>query len=122
MTPYSQLIELYADWRKLSDQECEALRHQNWGRVAESQARKKSLQDVISTVFKTCTVEQRRSAQIKEILSELIQSEQANQQLLERIRKTAEKERGDLGGVARTLRRIHGSYGQQPQTVWHSYS
>jgi hypothetical protein len=122
MTPYFKLMELYADWRKLSADECEGLEQQNWGRVAEAQSRKKILQDGISVLFKTCTVEQRRSAQIKEILSELIKSEQANQRLLEKFRNTAEKERGNLGGIARTLRRIQGSYGQQPQTVWHSYS
>ena len=122
MAPYSKLIELYADWRKLSADECEALGHQNWSRVAEAQSRKKNLQDGISAVFKACTAEQRQSSQIKEILSELIKSEQANQRLLEQIRNAADKERGNLGGVARTLRRIQGSDGQQPQTVWHSYS
>ena len=118
----SQLIELYQEWGGLSSAEHEALTREDWKRVSECQGKKDDLQGRISDCRSLCTPEQRNSPRVKQILSDLILAQQANKQLLEKIQDTAEQQRFILGGVARNLRRIHNSYGQQRLAVWQSYS
>jgi hypothetical protein len=122
MSPLSNLIELCRLWAKLSASECEAIQMEDWKSVADAQSKKNLLQSKISDSAAACTVEERCSAEIKELSSALVASEKTNQRLLETIRSAAEKRRVRLGGVARNLRKIHGSYAQQPSTVWQSYS
>src|SRR5258708_1622800 len=122
MSTVSQLIELYQEWGQASLFEREALKQENWKRVAECQSKKELLQEQISVCANTCSSEDRKSPRIKQILSDLISAQQENKKLLDKIREGAEQQRFILGGVARNLRRIQGSYGQQPLAVWQSYS
>jgi tRNA G18 (ribose-2'-O)-methylase SpoU len=122
MSSIAQLIDLYQEWGQWSALEHEALQKEDWKSISECQSKKELLQERITACANVCSLEQRSSPRVKEILSSLISAQLVNKRLLEKIRGAAHEQRLVLSGVARNLRRIHNSYGHQPSALWQSYS
>jgi len=120
-----QLVAIYDSWEELTRQEGAAIQRNDWQRVSECQTAKKELQrriihltDAARTEVDSGGFEQ----ELRPIINRLIAMENSNVELLAEQRRTAELHKAELDQSSRNLRRMHKSYAQPQQSVWHSYS
>lgn len=130
MNARHQLLAAYAEWRRWTELEGQAIESENWPRIRECQDAKQRLQSRIISETDRARQECARlgldyldmERQVRTVVSELIQLEARNGEVLSHHRRTAEAERDQLARSSRDLRRVHHSYGGQREAAWTSFS
>ena len=130
MNARTELFATYAEWRRWTELEGEAISTSNWKRVRECQTAKQVLQSRI-----ICTTDQARQEcvrlglkhgeleqEVRNVVGELIQMETRNGSVLAVQRQAAEVERAELDRAGHNLRRVHQSYGGSRPAAWTSFS
>ena len=124
------LHDLYAEWRRLTEAESEAITGGEWDLLAVHQQRKQSLKVEIveATEVWQCDwplKESRRTEyerRFRPVVDELIQLESRNHELLCQRRHSAELERAELSRTRGQLRGVQRAYAGQTSAWWQSYS
>lgn len=123
------LIELYSQWRRLTEAEGEAINQGRWQDVDHQQALKQELKDRIllatenwQSDYPVRLTQAEYDRRFRAIISELIVMESANHATLCARREALQQERGRAGQTLQNLRGLNRTYGRQQQTCWHSYS
>jgi hypothetical protein len=129
MTPEAQLLQLYQQWRALTQAEAVAIQQANWARLLETQNQKKSLQERIEKAEQTlsegragCPQHAAGKDQFKETLHELILLEQQNAAALAGRQQELQLEQRQLDKSRGNLRQLQRAYSSIPSAVWQSYS
>lgn len=126
MNHSAELLELYQQWKGLTEQEGAAIYALNWSEVRRCQKQKQQLQPEIIRV--TGLIKSRSGesllidARIRDCVNELIQLESTNSAALEKRLESARKEMDDLDQTSHRLRQVHKSYVQSPGNAWNQYS
>jgi hypothetical protein len=132
MSAEQQLHEAYKEWRRLSETEGEAIRTRNWLLVADCQ---KALQQLQPLIFRHTGAAQEewtrlgldraaRENQLRTLVTELIEIESRNRELLQRMQQEAQAQVGQLERASHTLRQVQRFYAppaSQP-AAWTSFS
>ncbi|MCL5097770.1 MAG: hypothetical protein M1608_09660 [Candidatus Omnitrophica bacterium] len=128
--PHARLLDLYAQWRRLTEAEGKAIANGQWPEVNRNQACKEQLKEQIvrATGFWLAkwpnpaqqTAEYDR--QIRPILAELVMLESNNYELLDAKCQKARAEQGQLDQSVRNLRGLHRAYVPSEPSLWQSYS
>jgi hypothetical protein len=121
MTPADELSALYQQWRRLSEDEGEAIEAAEWDNVEQFQTAKAGLQPRIAEVGQRLDAvahEQR----FRKVVEDLMRLERRNSALLQRQRQAAEAQKQELDRASRHLRQLHKSYVPPARTHWQSYS
>ena len=126
----SQLLELYAEWRRLTDLEGEAIRAADWPAVEEQQNLKHALQPRITRAsiwFREAALagglpETQFETEFRPVVGELVDLELRNREELCRRREALQADRQSMGQSANRLRGIRRSYTLQPASSWQSWS
>jgi hypothetical protein len=123
MTPETQLLELYHQWRAMTQAEAAAIQEGNWARLLEIQNQKCALQERIDAA------EPERLASfsapkmdLKETLHDLILLEQQNAAALASRQQELQFEHQQLNQSSANLRQLQRAYSASPGAVWQSYS
>ncbi|MEW6158460.1 MAG: hypothetical protein AB1813_13590 [Verrucomicrobiota bacterium] len=122
------LFELYADWKRWTEIESEAIRHGEWQRVEECQQKKNELKARI--VEATGALEANSGPafrtdlerELRRVIGELIGLEARNSELLAARRQQAELEQKELDRTSQNLRQLHRAYAPGPRQGWQRYS
>lgn len=131
MSARNDLLNLYQEWRKLTDAEGLAIRSANWPELQYLQDAKFNLQAQIVSATELVHAELARNPgmaqevnrEFRTLLAELIQMEQRNSQWLSEKRQNAEAEMALANQSSRNLRQVHKAYNTtQGPTAWNSYS
>jgi hypothetical protein len=130
MNARTELFATYAEWRRWTDLEGQAIQAANWGRVQECQCAKQRLQPRIIRGTERARQECARlglpcadlEREVRGVVGELIQLETHNGQVVALQRQTAEAERAELDRSSHNLRRVHQSYGGPRAPGWTSFS
>jgi hypothetical protein len=126
----SQLLELYHQWKELSEFEGIAILAANWNEVSRCQSGKAALQYGIITAHELLQKElspgisdpRVTDPQIRSIVTELILLEQRNGQWLDEQEEKAQEQNRALSKTSKNLRAVHKAYVSPQACVWHSYS
>jgi hypothetical protein len=126
MTPEARLLQLYQQWRALTQAEAVAIQEGNWSKLLEAQDKKKSLQQQIDQV------EQGRAGidspqgpphtEVRETLHDLILLEQQNTTALDARKQGLQQEQFQLEKTSSNLHHLQRAYSASPAVVWQSYS
>jgi hypothetical protein len=130
ITADTALLEAYAEWRRLSEQEGEAIRARDWSRVTECQNLLSALQPRIIRLTDQARQEWQRAGldraekegQLRRIISGLIELEAENSALLTAGKEAARKQIDQLDGARQNLKRVQRSYSPQRPAIWNSFS
>jgi hypothetical protein len=115
--------DLYAEWRRLTEAEAEAIECGAWDLVSVHQAAKSELRDAIVDAEEACgPFEGDEEARRRQVIAELICLETRNHEALTRRRCAAQSEQAGLDRRRQDLRRIQRSFGLRQEPVWQSYS
>lgn len=123
-----QPVDLARAWLELAEQETEAIRQQDWPRLASCQQRISQLQQRWEQWRNAAGLSQApRNAnppdpELRQLLAALIEREQFNQELLSRQRAALEAEFGQLTRAAWQLRRFQQSHAAQNLAGWSRFS
>jgi hypothetical protein len=130
MQARDELFAAYAEWRRWTQIEGQAIEAANWPRMRECQEAKQRLQPRI-----ICGNDQARrecdrlglnrgemERDMRKVIDELIALETRNGQTLAHKRRQTDAEQLDLDRAQRNLRRIHHSYGGCRAPAWSSFS
>jgi hypothetical protein len=130
MDAESQLEQACNDWQTLASVENEAIRGEDWPRLADCQQSIEALQPRITE----CLLETRakwaslgsqglaRQARFRTRAAQLIQLEHHNSLLLEEVRQTTGLKLAQFQQASRTLRRLRASYVPAAPADWSTYS
>jgi hypothetical protein len=122
----AQLLELYHQWRALTQAETLAIQEGNWGKLLETQEQKKSLQNRIDTVEmeakRETEFQDKAGTGLKETLHELILLEQQNAAALADRQQELEFEQQQMDRSRGNLRQLQKAYSGSVGAVWQSYS
>jgi hypothetical protein len=126
------LIALYAEWRRLSDLEGNAIGNDEWTDVARQQQLKQELRDRIVqtterwrrewTDTEAETVNVRFEREFRPIVAELIERESRNHELICQRRRHMQSELSSLNQSSARLRGLHRAYACDTGNRWQSYS
>ncbi len=124
------LAALYEDWRRLSEDEGQAISQGAWDLVDRCQTAKFELQARIIAASDRLQAEwaespDRRAAEephFRQLVEQLICLESRNSERLASQRRTAEADRQALDKSTRSLRDIQRLYGGPRGPSWNSYS
>ncbi len=126
------LVELYAEWRRLTDLEGTAIDHDEWPSVARQQQLKQELRDQIVhtteqwhlewAATETETASVRFEREFRPIVADLIQRETRNHELICQRRHRVQSELASLNQSSARLRGIHRAYATDAGSRWQSYS
>ena len=130
MKARTELFAAYAEWRRWTDLEGEAIQAANWSQVRECQDAKQRLQPRIIRHTEHARQECARlglacadlEREVRGVVGELILLETRNGEAVAGKREAAEMERAELDRSSRNLRRLHHSYGGLRAAGWHSFS
>jgi hypothetical protein len=126
MNVNAELLELYQEWKRLTEQEGAAIMASNWTEVRSCQKAKQELQPrIIQATDGAKNAPGERSefeAQIRECVNELIRLETRNSEALGKRLEAAEKEKGGLEQTSQRLKRVQKSYSGQRESAWDQYS
>ena len=126
MEPSAHLLELYQEWKSLTEKEGAAIQASNWAEVRFCQKSKQQLQPkIIRTTDLTKTAPgggTEFEAQVRECVNELIQLETRNQETLEKRLSSAEKEKNGLERTSHRLKQVQKSYAPARGPAWDQYS
>lgn len=130
MTSREQLFALYAEWRRLTEDEGAAIQACAWQRVDECQATKSQLQEEIVQTTESLQVEAYAAGsdwttierELRRTVQELIVLESRNSELLTRQRRESMDQQRELNRAVRNLRQVARVYTSSATPVWQSYS
>lgn len=130
ITAEAALLQLYQQWRRLAENEGEAIRAQNWTAVAECNARLAALQPRITRLTAEVRLEWRRNGvnleqkekELRQIISDLIELGEQNSGSLTAARDTVRKNLDELDSARQNLRRVRRSYSASRPALWNSFS
>jgi hypothetical protein len=130
MTANQQLRNAYAEWRRLAEQEGEAIRQSNWPAVEICQTSLHDLQPQIIRWTQQAREEWMRQGSdialeedsLRAVIGELIDIERRNSATLNDVRQAAHAEARQLEQTGQTLRQVQRSYAPQPSSAWTSFS
>ncbi len=130
MTAKQTLVELYQEWRRLTEAEGEAIRQASWTQVDYYQTAKRKLQPQIVTVTEQFQDElppagpERAEGEqfFRKQLGELIQLEVQNGSSISSHRAQLEAERAKTDQSRRNLRQLREYYAPNRCANWQSYS
>lgn len=134
MSADAQLQDAYREWRRLAQEEGDAIRANDWTAVSNCQGELQKLQPRI--IHWTAEAQQEwsrlgvdrkaRENSFRSVVSELIELEWRNNALINVLRQATLAELQKLDEANHTLKRVHRSYSQpsQPcqQATWNSFS
>lgn len=122
----AQLLDLYQQWRALTQAETVAIQEGNWGKLLETQEQKKALQDRIDAVEmeakRETEFQDRADSGLKETLHELILLEQQNAAALADRQQELQFEQQQINRSRGNLRQLQKAYSGAVGAVWQSYS
>ncbi len=120
-----RLFGLYAEWRRLSEVEGQAITAGQWREMERQQNLKEQLKTQIFQAT-VCVTETQAPADyersFRPVVDELILLETRNHELLWTRRQKVQRELEDLSCTRRQLRGIHRAYQSPHGGGWHSYS
>jgi len=128
--PHHLLLDLYAEWGRLTDLEGAAIGKDEWPSVQQQQVLKRKLQDQIVQTAEQWHAEQGDTAaaqakydrEFRPIVTHLIQRESQNHELLHQRWDHLKAKVGSLKQAGMRLRGIHRTYAAQGSPSWQSYS
>ena len=122
MNPGVQLLELYDQWKHLTNQESAAILASDWTALHRCQQEKQKLQPEIiqasDQVRNASEGPDEFSPRLRERINELIQLETNNSHHLGTRLKSARQEKEKLDFTSQRLRKIHKSYVPSQNAVW----
>lgn len=126
----TQLHDLYAEWRRLTHLEGEAIRLGDWSRVDEQQVLKHALQTRIARAAGCFRQEAAADGlpdstfetEFRPVVGELVNLELNNREELCRRREALQAERRTIRQTACRLGGIRRSYAAAPSSSWQSWS
>lgn len=122
MNESPSLLGLLGEWKNLGEEEGAGIENGDWAKVAQCQARKTQLQEIITAFRNRAGVDPAPEAS-QELIRELIAMESRNSECLSRRRENLLAERSRVRSAAGNLRRVRSAYGEpRPQAIWNSYS
>jgi hypothetical protein len=130
MSAEHELNQAYREWRRLAETEGEAIRAGNWVLVADCQKALQQLQPRIQLHTREAQNEWTRlgldrtakDEHFRAMISELIQIESRNHELLRNMEQIARAQIGQLEQAGRMLRRVQQFYAPSRPAGWTSYS
>ena len=124
MSANAELLELYQEWKRLTEDEAAAIRASDWAEVRSCQEEKHELQPRI--IRATDAAKKNPDAgfdvRIRECINELILLETRNSQALGKRLEAAEREMSELDRTATRLKQVHKSYTGSRSAAWDQYS
>ena len=115
--------ELYAEWRRLTEAEADAIEREAWDLLSVHQRAKVELRDAIVQAEEACgPFEGAEEVRRREVIAELICLETRNHEAITRRRCAAQSEQAGLERRRQDLRRIQRTFGARREAVWQSYS
>lgn len=125
MNRSTPLLDLYGEWRRLSQEESQAIADGQWHALEKFQAAKKALQGAIiqaQAAWEHAAIPVGPSpGELRSLIGELIAMEHRNEETLARKLSAATAEQEKLDRSRRRLRRIQQSYSGPASTRWKSY-
>jgi len=129
MLNHSGLTSLLTEWRRLTEEEGQAIRNGNWTGLADQQAGKAQLQTEISrlqglfaTVSDPAIGSSHLDPGLEPLVRELLALEARNRDLLAARRLDHQAESRGLAKTTRDLTNMRRAYGRSPNLHWQSYS
>ena len=126
MDPSAELLELYQEWKSLTEKEGVAILSSNWAEVRHCQKAKQQLQPKIiqsSDLAKTAPgAGSAFEARIRECINELIQLETRNSETLGKRLEAVEREKNGLDRTSHRLKQVQKSYTGARGSAWDQYS
>ena len=126
MEPNAELLELYQQWKRLTEQESAAIGASNWTAVRNCQTAKQELQPKIIRATDAAKHAPgggtEFEARIRECVNELIQLETRNSEQLGKRLAAAEQERIGLERTSQRLKQVQKSYSGGRGSAWDQYS
>jgi uncharacterized protein (DUF3084 family) len=130
MSAQADLLQLYQDWRSLTEQEREAIEEGDWRRVHKCQSAKSELQPRIVRQTQETHDEWNRfgvdrsqlEKQVRSVVNELIYLETLNGEFIAEQRRRAQAEFDQLNQSSRKLGKVQKSYTPNAPFAWESYS
>lgn len=129
---HQRLTELYAEWRRLTELESTAIGNDEWPSVARHQDQKLALRDEIVQTTEQWHREWadrgpesphvRFEREFRPVVSDLIQRENRNHELLCQRRHRVQAEISSLRQSSSRLRGIQRAYAGETTSRWQSYS
>lgn len=124
--PNAELLELYREWKRLTEDEGAAIAASNWPAVGACQKAKQDLQPRIIRATDAAKHAPGGGTDfeptIRECVNELIQLEMRNSQELGKRLATAEQEKNGLERTSHRLKQVQKSYSGKRGSVWDQYS
>jgi hypothetical protein len=129
MSAKDRLFDTYAEWRRWTEEEGDAIRQSDWPKVHSCQRAKLELQprilkftdDARTETVGTGTRWEDIEKDLRREVASLIQMETRNGQVLDTVRRLAQAEQAELDRSRRQLQRVR-SYAPVRSSVWSSYS
>jgi len=129
MSAKDRLFDTYAEWRRWTEEEGDAIRQSDWPKVHSCQRAKLQLQprimkftdDARTETVGTGTRWEDIEKDLRREVASLIQLETRNGQVLDTVRRLAQAEQAELDRSRRQLQRVR-SYAPVRTSVWSSYS
>jgi hypothetical protein len=126
MEANAELLELYQEWKRLTEKEGAAILASSWADVRNCQRLKQQLQPKIIQATDAAKHAPGHGsdfeARIRECVNELIQIETRNSEALGKRLEAAEKERSELDRTSHQLKQVQKSYGGTRGSAWDQYS
>ena len=122
-----QLLELYDQWKHLTEREGAAILASDWTEARDCQQKKQTLQPEIIKASDLVKNPSRQGTdefepRLRECINELIQLETNNSATLETRLKSTRQEKEKLDRTSNRLRQIHKSYVPSQAPIWNQYS
>ena len=129
MSAKDRLFDTYAEWRRWTEEEGDAIRQSDWPKVHSCQRAKLELQprimkftdDARTETVGTGTRWEDIEKDLRREVASLIQLETRNGPVLDTVRRLAQAEQAELDRSRRQLQRVR-SYAPVRTSVWSSYS
>lgn len=122
----AELLELYQEWKRLTEKEGAAIQSSNWAEVRHCQKAKQQLQPKIIQASDLAKTAQEAGSdfegRIRECINELIRLETRNSETLERMLEAVEQEKNGLDRTSHRLKQVQKSYTGSRGSAWDQYS
>lgn len=126
----TDLLNVLAEWRRLTEREAQAILSDDWKNVAEQQQRKVQLREKINRARELVdparvtgeTAGDGDEGTLNAVVTELVALETRNRDVLSVKRQGWQAEFERVNEVVRNLRSVRRTYGGSHSHRWHSYS
>lgn len=126
MNPGTDLLELFQQWKSLTEKEGAAILASDWAEVRRCQQVKQQLQPQIVRASDAAGSSHGPGsgfqARIRQCVNELIQLETHNNTTLGERLESTRREKDGLDRTSHRLRQVHKSYVPAHGNVWNQYS